>query len=123
MGDITSKRQSIAARLKIAREWAGLSQAQVAKELGLHRPSVSELEAGRRRVSAEELTAFADLYQVSPEWLLSSDEEINIPGNGGEIELAARELSKLKPDDLKRIVSLLKALQRTNKEIDETTKR
>jgi DNA-binding XRE family transcriptional regulator len=50
-----AKRALIARRLKEARKLAGLSQGQVAKMLGLHRPSVSEMEAGNRRVSADEL--------------------------------------------------------------------
>jgi len=49
------KRGQIAERLKEARRLAGLSQGHVARILGLHRPSVSEMEAGNRRVSAEEL--------------------------------------------------------------------
>ena len=40
-----STREQIAARLRAAREAAGLSQGQVAKLLKLHRPTVSEIEA------------------------------------------------------------------------------
>ena len=47
-----SLRQDLATRLKLAREMAGLTQAQVARQLGWHRPTVSEIEAGRRRVLA-----------------------------------------------------------------------
>ena len=53
-----SLRHGIAHRLRMAREMAGLSQGQVAKELGWHRPTVSEIEAGRRRVSAENCQLF-----------------------------------------------------------------
>ena len=56
MSDLGEDRKIIASRLRTAREMAGLSQAQVAKVLGLHRPSVSEMEAGRRRVSVDELS-------------------------------------------------------------------
>ena len=51
----TEERLEIAGRLRLARETAGLSQGQAAKRLGLHRPTVSEIEAGRRRVTAEEV--------------------------------------------------------------------
>lgn len=54
-------REHIAARLRVAREAAGLSQGQVAKLMGLHRPTISEIEAGRRRVTGEELVQFAKL--------------------------------------------------------------
>ena len=38
----------------------GLSQGQVAKMLGLQRPSVTEIEAGNRAVAAEELARLAE---------------------------------------------------------------
>ena len=43
-------REEIGGRLRMARETAGLSQGQVAKRLKMHRPTISEIEAGRRRV-------------------------------------------------------------------------
>lgn len=81
--------EELAVRLRLAREQAGLSQGQVAKLLGVHRPTISEIEAGRRRVQAQELARFADLYRVSLAWLLTQ-------GNNGDdaheakIRLAAR---------------------------------
>ena len=36
----------VAERLRLAREQAGLSQGQVARLLGKHRPTISEIEAG-----------------------------------------------------------------------------
>ena len=58
-----SKKEIIASRIREARKMAGLSQGQVARMLELRRPSISEAEAGRRNVSAEELTKLADSYQ------------------------------------------------------------
>ena len=63
-------RSALAERLREARKAAGLSQGQVAKVLQMHRPTVSEIEAGNRRVSAEELTRFAETYDVTVSWLL-----------------------------------------------------
>ena len=65
----------VAERLRLAREQAGLSQGQVARLLGKHRPTISEIEAGRRSVSAEELGVFADIYEVSATWLLEREGE------------------------------------------------
>ena len=59
--DGIDSRTDIGARLRQARELAGLSQGQVAKLMSLHRPAVSEMEAGRRRVSAEELKQMAGM--------------------------------------------------------------
>jgi len=99
----------VAVRLQTARKMAGLSQAQVAKILGLHRPSISEMEAGRRKVSAVELTKLAELYSVDIDWLAGSEPESQ---EGEErIRFAARQLAKLKPDDLDKVMNLLNALR------------
>lgn len=108
MSEPDPKRLAIAARLRAARERAGLSQGQIAKLLALHRPSVSEIEAGRRGVSAEELVKFADTYGVSVAWLTNTDAP---DANRDRLELAARELSKLKKKDLDRLLDLLTSLR------------
>jgi len=95
-------------RLRIARERAGLSQGQIAKLLDYHRPTISEIEAGRRKVTSDELSVFARHYGVSVAWLIN-DEETNDP----LVELAARELSKLKREDLDKIMGLLSSLKKT----------
>jgi transcriptional regulator with XRE-family HTH domain len=104
------KRSQIAERLKEARKLAGLSQGQVAKILGLHRPSISEMEAGNRRVSADEIARLAEIYDVNVAWLLGEAPE-TIDTQDPRLELAARELSKLKPDDLDRLLKLLAAMR------------
>ena len=105
-----SKKDIIASRLKEARRMAGLSQAQVARLLGLHRPSVSEIEAGHRRVIADELVQFAELYEVSVSWLAGEGtEKLDIFDD--KLQLAARELRKLKPADLDRLLALLGSLK------------
>ena len=104
------RRARIGERLKEARRLAGLSQGQVAKMLGLHRPSVSEMEAGNRRVSADELARLAEIYDVSAAWLLGEAPE-TIDPQDPRLQLAARELTKLKPDDLERLLKLLAAMR------------
>ncbi|MCA3245273.1 MAG: helix-turn-helix transcriptional regulator [Azospirillum sp.] len=106
----SAKRDQIAERLKEARKLAGLSQGHVAKMLGLHRPSVTEMEAGNRRVSADELVKLAEIYDVSVAWLLGDGPD-TIDAEDPRLELAARELSKLKPDDLERLLKLLAAMR------------
>lgn len=105
-----STREQIANRLRTAREAAGLSQGQVAKLLDYHRPTISEVEAGRRKVSGEELTRFASLYSVSVEWLTSAAVESDAAED--RIMLAARELSKMKDQDLDRLMSLLQMIRK-----------
>lgn len=105
-------RKAIANRLRIAREHAGLSQGQVAKLFGYQRPTISEVEAGRRRVSAEELAQFCDIYGVSVSWV--AKEQAEVPD--ARVELAARELAKLKVEDLDTVMGLLKTLKRAESE-------
>jgi len=104
--NIKDKRQLIAARLREARKLSGLSQGQVAKIMELHRPSISEIEAGNRGVSAEELSQLAEIYDVSVGYLLGELPD-TMDRDDPRLQLAARELGKLTPEALN---SLLRAL-------------
>jgi transcriptional regulator with XRE-family HTH domain len=106
------QKEGIAARLRLAREQAGLSQGQVAKILGLHRPAISEIEAGRRKVSAEELTECSKIYGVSLTWLASGDSSLDCE-HADRIQLAARQLSKLKPEDIDMVLRILRTLRKS----------
>ena len=55
-------RKILGKRIKAAREETGLSQEQVAKQLGIPRSAVSQMESGNRRVEAIELGRMAKLY-------------------------------------------------------------
>jgi transcriptional regulator with XRE-family HTH domain len=66
---------ALASRMRQARERAELSQGEVARRLGMHRPSISWIESGERNVLAVELVIFARLYGVSVLWLLGLDGE------------------------------------------------
>lgn len=111
MSSAEEDRQAIANRLRIAREHAGLSQGQVAKLFGYQRPTISEIEAGRRRVSVEELAKFCEIYDVSVSWVTTEHAEVPNP----KVELAARELAKLKNEDLDKVMNLLQTLRKTER--------
>lgn len=104
---------SVAERLREAREASGLSQGQAAKKLEMHRPTISEIEAGRRKVPASELEKFAELYGVSVEWIVTgptSDSNAD-----ARILMAARELSKMSEGDLDRLMKTLRMLKKSEK--------
>jgi transcriptional regulator with XRE-family HTH domain len=107
------RREAIAARIRAAREAAGLSQGQVARHMNVHRPTISEIEAGRRRVSFDEMATFAELYGVSTAWL-SCAETTEIDPAEDRLQLAARQLSRLKPEDLNRLLELLQSMRQGN---------
>ena len=102
---------NVGKRLRCAREQSGLTQGQVAKLLGLHRPSISEIEAGRRKVRPDEIAKLAEAYGVDEGWIVSGRRTPDGEEADPRIEIAARELAKLKPDDLDQLLGLLKSLR------------
>ena len=57
-------------RIKKARTNLHLSQEYVANFLGLNRSAIVEIESGKRKVSAEELGKFSELFQIPIDELL-----------------------------------------------------
>jgi transcriptional regulator with XRE-family HTH domain len=62
--------RALGRRLRHLRERAGLSQRDVADELGLYRPAVTLIEAGLQRVDALRLVGLARLYGTTPDDVL-----------------------------------------------------
>jgi transcriptional regulator with XRE-family HTH domain len=114
-GASDEKYSTLGGRLREARNLAGLSQGQVARILGLHRPTVTEIEAGNRKVSAVELSKFAEAYDVTTSWLLAEVPD-QLDASDPRLQLAARELSKLKPADLDRLLRLLASMRENDGE-------
>jgi len=112
--DPGKKQLQIAGRIRIARENAGLSQGQAAKLLGVARPTITECEAGRRKVTAVELTAMAKTYGVGVAWLAGEVGDAASPDED-RIELAAREIAGLKDDDLANVLQLVRSIRAKGK--------
>jgi transcriptional regulator with XRE-family HTH domain len=106
----STDRVGIGSRLRMARELAGLSQEQVAEMLSMRRPSISEIESGRRKVSADELVKLSEVYDVRVSWLMGAD-DAEKTGGDQKVRLAARELAKLKKEDYDRVMFLLRMLR------------
>lgn len=102
--------REIASRARVARENTGLSQGQAAKKLSLARSSLTEIELGKRRISATELSQLATLYGVSISWLACAEDETADPDRD-RIELAARELARLERDDLESVLRLVRSIR------------
>lgn len=69
-------RMVVARNMRRFRRAAGLSQAAAAEAVGVRRETVTEIEARRRSVRAEELPAFARAYSVPVERLLHGTETL-----------------------------------------------
>ncbi|MBX7198513.1 MAG: helix-turn-helix domain-containing protein [Rhodospirillaceae bacterium] len=116
--DEQSRRKAMAERLKQARRLSGLSQGQVAQRMNLHRPSISEIEAGNRRVSAEELSQFAEIYDVSLSYLAGEGDD-SLAIEDPRLKLAARELKKLSPESLDNLLKALAAMRASDEDAKE----
>lgn len=68
---------SINKRLKEARLRIGMKQDDAAKAMGMSRPTLSAIEAGKRELLARELVGFADLYRVDVKSILYEESSIS----------------------------------------------
>ncbi|MHB1734903.1 MAG: helix-turn-helix domain-containing protein [Ferrimicrobium acidiphilum] len=71
------RRLQLAQRLREAREYAGLSQEEVASALGISRPAVTNIENGARKVEAVELDKLSSLYGQAVQYLLTGETQID----------------------------------------------
>jgi len=56
-------------RLKAIRLWRGMTQTELAKQAGIAQGYLSDMESGRRPVSAEALAVLARKLDVAPRWI------------------------------------------------------
>ena len=56
-------------RLKAVRLWRGMTQTRLAKAAGIGQGYLSDMENGRRPMSAEALSALSAKLDVPPEWI------------------------------------------------------
>lgn len=81
-GDSTDKlaRVALGKRLRQVREYLGYSQDDVAKVLKIHRPSMSCIESGERKIDSLELVKLAKLYALPVDYfLIPSNSEGTMP--------------------------------------------
>lgn len=63
----------LGARLMLAREWRGLSKADLARELGVTPSAVSQWEKGTTEPGVAVMLRFKALHQVSLDWIYAED--------------------------------------------------
>lgn len=61
----------IGERIKLFREHLGISQQRLAELIGVSRPTISQIENGDRKIYADELIKFSDIFGVSVDNLLN----------------------------------------------------
>ncbi|MBE9482513.1 MAG: helix-turn-helix transcriptional regulator, partial [Chloroflexi bacterium] len=65
----------IGQRTAALRKRVGISQQRLAEMLGVSRTTITQIENGKRKVSADELVRLSEIYNLSVDNLLSSKEE------------------------------------------------
>jgi Zn-dependent peptidase ImmA (M78 family)/DNA-binding XRE family transcriptional regulator len=107
----------IGERLKEARKGRGMSQEEVARELGMSRPTLIAIEQGRRAPQPEELVTFARLYgrQVhelvrdSPPVVgLAAQFRVSDRSDAAEMNMSVNDLQRL-ADSLVELETITKA--------------
>ncbi|KAF1703087.1 transcriptional regulator [Pseudoxanthomonas suwonensis] len=112
--DLDSDRVEMGERLRLAREYVGLTQEEVAAALGVSRPAVTKMEAGARKVQSTELSALARLYRRSMEYLLTGIEPASsAPEQLAFLARAIKGLSDRDLDEVARFAEFLKQAPRT----------
>ena len=88
-------------RIKEARTELHLSQDYVAKFLGVNRTAIVEIESGKRKVSADELGKFSELFQIP------ADELLNGRSTEMPVQMFARRFGELDEADQQEILNLI----------------
>lgn len=88
-------------RIKEARTEIHLSQDYVAKFLGVNRTAIVEIESGKRKVSADELGKFCELFQIP------ADELLNGRSTEMPVQMFARRFGALDEADQQEILNLI----------------
>lgn len=88
-------------RIKEARTELHLSQDYVAKFLGVNRTAIVEIESGKRKVSADELGKFSELFQIP------ADELLNGRSTEMPVQMFARRFGALDEADQQEILNLI----------------
>ena len=89
-------------RIKNFRNRLHLSQEYVANFLGINRATYTQMENGKRKITAEDISRLSELFGVTADALLNEN-KINQPST-----VFARSFEKLDENDQAEIMNLIK---------------
>lgn len=107
--EVVSEPERLGQLLREARESLGIPQGTVADHLGIPRPSVSDMEAGRRKVTFLELKQLAALYR-RPISFFSGEEMYGDTQDETTVELF-RAASDLSDEDREQVLRFAQFLR------------
>ena len=94
-------------KIKKLRKEIGFSQEFVAKELGLTRQAIINIESGKRKIDSFELFKLADLYNVDASGLLT-EAEAPLVSNFKEVVMHLRNSNLLDDEEKKALLEFKK---------------
>lgn len=98
---------AIGRRVRIARETLGLTQEETASALGMKRTSVTQMEHGKRKITATELIKLSQLFRRNVEWLLGDEPDESVETTA--LYRATKSLSQHDKDQVLRFAQFLAA--------------
>jgi len=112
-----AERRQLGERLREARKYLGLKQEEVASYLKIQRTALSDIESGRRRVEALELTRLAKLYRQPVSYFTGEDAAAAaLPADVAHIARKAANLSEQDREELGRFAEYLRARSQASRE-------
>lgn len=103
-----ARRRSLGEKLRVAREYVGLSQDEVARQLGVPRTALTNIEGGLRKVDAIELQRLSSLYKRSVSYFTEEEEVSSLPADVSHLARAAAQLSIKDREELGRFAEYLR---------------
>ena len=82
--------KNLGKRIKNLREKLEINQQKLANLLGVSRPTISQIEKGRRKVSTDELIKFSEIFDLPIEVLLDFKKEVEVILNDTKKKVAIR---------------------------------
>jgi transcriptional regulator with XRE-family HTH domain len=88
-------------RIKLLREFLGMSKAEFARNLGITGNSIGDMEAGRSKPSNSTIKLMSVMFKVREEWIRTGEGEMTLPMSGRDWAMAEimREFETLSEED------------------------
>jgi transcriptional regulator with XRE-family HTH domain len=105
--ELLSKKE-LGARLRAIRDQRGYSQGKLARMLGAHAQSISQVERGIRGLTVQQIVKLARVLQISTDEILGDRKRTVAPLNGDRRLLRRfQRVQQLRPAQKKSVLDLL----------------
>ena len=120
-------------RFKEARKNKGLGQKEVAIQLGVAQPTVSDWENGHKTPTLDNIKALSKLYEVSLDYLVGETEQVaesdlcnpKSPGKEPELDINSIEYAlygeakELDEEEKKQLLALVKVMRKKRQQFNK----